>query len=102
MRKIKEEFASAGYQGSVTEDHERTVQSGFVKFEKLLYETGLSAHPSQKFSIKIEIDTNPPKGAMLKTAVVNKYFPIAFLSYEPASLFAGKLHALLSRRYVKG
>ena len=34
--------------------------------------------------------------------IVNKYFPVAFLSYDIPSLFAGKIHALLSRRYVKG
>ena len=63
---------------------------------------GVSSIKEQKLSIKIEIDTNPPEGAVLKTNIVNKYFPISFLSYDIASLFAGKLHALLSRKYTKG
>jgi hypothetical protein len=67
-----------------------------------MFEAGISLMKSQNFSIKIEIDTNPPKGAVLKTEIVNKYFPIAFLSYDTPSLFSGKLHALLSRKYTKG
>lgn len=102
IKKIKDEFGLAGYNISISYDDKKTVQSAFLKFEGLLYEAGLSPIRSQKFSIKIEIDTNPPQGAVLKSDIVNKYFPISFLSYELASLFSGKLHALLSRKYAKG
>ena len=57
---------------------------------------------NEKFSIKIEVDTRPPGGAVLLTKVVNKFFPISFLTYDKPSLFAGKMHAILSRKYVKG
>ena len=67
-----------------------------------MHEAGISPLKSQKFSVKIEIDTNPPHGAVLEELLVNKYFPINFLAYDPASLFAGKIHAILSRRYTKG
>lgn len=100
--KIKQELILAGYKVSVTPQEAKTVQSAFVKFERLMYEAKLSPLKNQKFSIKIEIDTKPPKGAVLKTQVVNKFFPIAFLSYDLPSLFAGKIHALLSRKYTKG
>ncbi len=102
MSDIKQELISAGYEPSVTAKEVKTVQSAFVKFEGLLYEAKLSPLKAQKFSIKIEIDTNPPKGAALTTQIVNKFFPIAFLSYDLPSLFAGKIHALLSRKYTKG
>ncbi len=102
IAKVKEELLSAGYGVSVTYSDQKAVHSAFVKFSGLMFEAGISPMKSQNFSIKIEIDTNPPEGAILKTEIVNKYFPIAFLSYDTPSLFSGKLHALLSRKYTKG
>lgn len=102
MDKVVRELELTGYTVSVNVNKEKTVCSAFVKFEGLMFEAGISPLKSQKFSVKIEIDTNPPQGAVLETQVVNKYFPIAFLSYDLASLFAGKLNALLSRKYTKG
>jgi len=102
MNMIKQELILAGYEVNVIYDETRTAQSAFVKFEGLMYEAKLSPLKSQKFSIKIEIDTKPPKGAVLTTHIVNKFFPIAFLSYDLPSLLTGKIHALLSRKYTKG
>ena len=102
VKKIKEELNLAGYYVSVAYNDEKTLQHAFIKFEGLMHEAGISPLKSQKFSIKLEIDTNPPDGAVLKTDIVNKYFPLAFLSYDLESLFAGKLHALLCRNYTKG
>lgn len=102
LNKIKQELMSAGYNIDMTYKTEKTVQNSFVKFSDLMYETGISPHKNQAFSIKLEIDTNPPAGAVLKTDIVNKYFPIAFLCYDLSSLFAGKIHALLTRKYAKG
>ena len=102
IKKIKEEFILAGYDISVSYNDKKTVQHAFLKFAGLMYEAGISPLKEQKFSIKIEVDTNPPEGAVLKTDIVNKYFPFSFLSYDLESLFAGKLHALLNRKYTKG
>ncbi|MCK4818074.1 nucleotidyl transferase AbiEii/AbiGii toxin family protein, partial [bacterium] len=102
IAKIKKELKLAGYDVSLSHNDEKTVQYAFFKFENLMYEAGISSHKEQKFSTKIEIDTKPPQGAVLKTDLVNIYFPMSFLSYDITSLFAGKLHALLSRKYTKG
>lgn len=102
VKKIKEELVLAGYSVAVTYKDEETVQSAFVKFGGLLKDAGLSPFKEQNISLKIEIDTNPPDGAVFRTDIVNKYFPISFLSYDLPSLFAGKSHALLSRGYTKG
>jgi len=102
IKKLTDDLASAGYNVTASHKKEKTVLSSFVRFEDLMYEAEISSHRDQKFSIKLEIDTDPPAGAALKTVVVNKYFPIAFLSYDLPSLFAGKVHALLSRKYTKG
>jgi predicted nucleotidyltransferase component of viral defense system len=102
LKKIVSELAAAGYEVSLSYNDKKTVNSAFVKFSGLMFEAGISPLKSQNFSIKVEIDSNPPGGAILETQIVNKYFPISFLSYEAESLFAGKLHALLSRKYAKG
>jgi predicted nucleotidyltransferase component of viral defense system len=102
LKKIMSELAAAGYDASVVYNDQKTVNSAFIKFSGLMFETGISPLKSQKFSIKVEIDSNPPQGAIFETRIVNKYFPVSFLSYEVNSLFAGKLHALLSRKYAKG
>ena len=102
IRKIREEFVLAGYDISVSYNDRKSVCYAFLRFAGLMYEAGISPLESQKLSIKLELDTNPPAGAVLKTDIVNKYFPISFLSYELSSLFAGKLHALLNRKYAKG
>lgn len=102
LARMKEDLLAAGYDVFVTYNDGKVVNHAFIKFAGLLYEIGLSPLKSQKFSIKLEIDTNPPQGASLQTQIVNKYFPISFLSYDLESLFAGKLHAVLSRKYAKG
>ena len=102
MLKIKQELILAGYQAGVTYKEEKTVQSSFIKFEGLLFAAGLSPMASEKFSIKLEVDTRPPEGAAPVTRVVNKFFPLSFQTYDMPSLFAGKVHAVLSRKYVKG
>jgi predicted nucleotidyltransferase component of viral defense system len=102
VKKIISELKAAGYDASAVYNEEKTVNSAFVKFSGLMFEAGISALKSQKFSVKIEIDTNPSEGAVFQTQIANKYFPISFLSYDLNSLFAGKVHALLSRKYAKG
>lgn len=102
IKKIKGELLASGYSAAISYNDEKTVHSAFIKFQELLYEAGISSFKEQKFSIKIEIDTNPPEGAVLETHIVNKYFPVSFLSYDTKSLFAGKFHALLNRKYTKG
>jgi hypothetical protein len=53
-------------------------------------------------AVKIEIDTNPPSGAILTSTVVRRYIVLHLQHHDRASLLAGKLHALLQRPYVKG
>lgn len=102
LKKIKGELTLAGYDVAVNYDDETTVRSAFVKFSGLLREAGLTGHKDQKLSIKIELDSNPPEGAGVEVRVVNKYFPIAFQTYDVPSLFAGKAHCVFARKYIKG
>ena len=102
IAKIKRELQLAGYDVAIAYNDRQAVHKAMIKFEGLLFEAGLSPHRDQKFSVKLEVDTNPPQGARLTTALVNKFFPVTFVSYDIASMFAGKLNALFSRRYTKG
>ena len=102
MTILRDEFLLAGYNAVVSYNDARTVWNAFIKFEGLMKEAGITPLAHQRLSIKIEIDMKPPHGAVLATEIVNKYFPISFLSYDISSLFAGKLHAFLCRKYLKG
>jgi len=53
-------------------------------------------------SVKVEIDTNPPAGAVLTTTVVRRHVTLQLQHHDRASLLAGKLHAILQRSYLKG
>lgn len=81
---------------------ENTVQSSMIKFPGLLKELGLSPLASQKLSIKVEVDGNPPDGWTTAWTVLNKHFMFPVTHYDLPSLFAGKLHACLFRKYTKG
>jgi hypothetical protein len=52
--------------------------------------------------MKLELDTNPPDGAHTATTVIRRFSMLHLLHYDKSSLFAGKLNAILTRRYTKG
>ena len=81
---------------------ERNVHSLLMKFSGLLKELGLSPLAAQKLSIKLDINMNPPKGWNLIDTIVNKIYLFRIAHYDLPSLYAGKLHALLFRKYTKG
>jgi hypothetical protein len=61
--------------------------------------------PGQVLKIRIEVDTDPPPGFMTTTRYLLQPIPFAVRCYTLPSLFAGRLHALLFRRWknrVKG
>ena len=102
MKTVKDELTLAGYHVSISYNDTQTVQYANIKFDDLLFEAGLTPHRNQRFSIKLDVDTRPPEGPVLVSRLVNKYFPLTFLTYDPPSLLSGKLHALLARSHVKG
>ena len=61
-----------------------------------------AAGPLRKLWIKLEVDTNPPAEAAFETKYLDFPFPSAVCVLDLPSLFAGKLHALLCREYLKG
>lgn len=99
---IKRELELSGFAVEEAPGKEKTVQSDFIKFKGLPYDLGLSEHKNEKLFVKLEIDALPPPGFVTEIVMINKNFLFKVRCYEPASLFAGKLHAVLFRKYAKG
>lgn len=114
---VEEALASHGLEMTVSEkikSRQSDVKSAFIKGETLvqlvtIWDTeerrfpGIDSH--EQVRIKVEIDTNPPEGATYENKYGLRPVPFMVRLYDSQSLFAGKLHALLCRRWkhrVKG
>ena len=92
---------------------ESAVQSAFLKAntrnELLVIEAGEEltgqVAAGQVLKVKIEVDTDPPPGFSTSTRYLLQPIPFAVRSYSLPDLFAGKMHAILFRKWknrVKG
>lgn len=95
-------FPSYGLPLETSVKAERNVKSIMLKFPSLLKELGLSPLASQKLSIKLDVDTNPPSGSQVVHTIVNKIYLLNIVHDDLASLYAGKLSACFFRAYIKG
>ena len=102
MTGVKRTFTLEDYPIEITVNDRKTVATAWIKFPGLPHELGLSLHKSQTFSIKIEIDGNPPPGASIETTIVRRHVTLNLCHYDKSSLLSGKLHAVLSRKWTKG
>jgi hypothetical protein len=102
LRAIRAELAAEGYGVELKVNDQKVVHSAFIRFRGLLHELGLSLHQNEVLSIKIEVDTNPPAGAVLATTIIRRHMTLQLQHHDQASLLAGKLHAVLQRSYTKG
>jgi hypothetical protein len=102
LRVVKRDLLAQGYPIELKVNDGKTVHNAFVRFPGLLFELGLSPHRSQILSIKIEVDTNPPAGAVLATSLIRRHVVLRLQHHDRSSLLAGKIHAILQRPYVKG
>ncbi len=62
-------------------------------------------HANRAIRIRIEVDTDPPPYFQVETRFLLQPIPFSVRVYNPPSLFAGKMHAVLCRdwqRRVKG
>lgn len=102
IARIARDLQTESYTVDTSVRADRTVATAFIRFRGLLHEASISPHRDATLSVKIEIDTKPPEGAGLATTVIRRDFLHNLQHYDRASLLAGKLHALLARRYTKG
>ena len=108
LEALGQELAAYGY-GLQMHDRSKVAQAvrmAFVKDDSLGNLLQLNykpvAGPLWKLRIKLEVDTNPPAGASCETKYLDFPFPSAVCVFDLPSLFAGKIHALLCREYLKG
>ena len=102
LEAIRGELSVEGYLVELKISDQKTVHGAFIRFPGLPYELGLSAQRGQVIAVKIEVDTAPPVGAGLATTVIRRYVTLQLQHHDRSSLLAGKLHAILQRRYLKG
>lgn len=102
MGKLKREFEYYGFNTEVTWNDRKTVNVAWVKVAGLLFEAGIVDRTEHNLSIKLEIDTKPPKGAVMETRLVNRHMIFAIRHHDLPSLMAGKIRALLTRPFQKG
>jgi predicted nucleotidyltransferase component of viral defense system len=83
---------------------DKAVQKLFLKDNSIgkVINLNFKYHSHRKLLIKLEIDTNPPLYSGEEIKFLD--FPVDYsvLSQDLSSNFAGKIHALLCRSYIKG
>ena len=108
FQNLKEEFSIYGMNIAVTEKSKTSeaVRKAFLKEESVGYLLSFGHikewKTERKINIKIEIDTNPPKGSAFEVKYHDFPQDFSVVVQDLPSLFAGKLHALLCRSYTKG
>ena len=102
LQEVRRALRAEDYRVDVTIKERKAVASAFVKFPGLLHDLGLSPRAAHTLSVKVEVDTTPPAGAALETTIVRRHVTLRLCHHDKASLVAGKLHAILARRWAKG
>lgn len=113
---LQKELAAFGFDVRIDQrdkSAESAVQSAFLKAntlnQLLVIETSeellKTVHRGQILKIKLEIDTDPPPEFETRTRYLLQPIPFAVRTYTLPDLFAGKMHAILCRKWktrVKG
>jgi len=108
LQAVSDELRAYGYHVEIV-DRSRAgvaVRKAFLKDDSLvrvlqLQYVGVAGSPS-KIRVKFEVDTNPPSGSGMEIKYADFPFVSSVTVQDKPSLFAGKLHALLCREYLKG
>lgn len=93
--------------------HASTIESAFLKADTITQLLVINAdkeilrgvHRGKLLKIKLEVDTEPPLGFETETRYLLKPIPVPVRAYTLPDMFAGKLHAVLFRKWrnrVKG
>lgn len=102
LEAARRQFRREGYEVRAAVRDRSAVHAGWLRFPGVLYETGLSPHRDQVLAVKIDVDTNPPGGAVARTRLVRRHVSLRLWHHDRASLLAGKVHAVLRRPFAKG
>ncbi|MDF1759416.1 MAG: nucleotidyl transferase AbiEii/AbiGii toxin family protein [Coxiellaceae bacterium] len=102
---IAEELKAFGFELVIKDrsKSDKAIKSAFLKDNSIGKQLILlSAAMNQSLNIKIEVDANPPVGVVTEVKYLNFPSPFSVTAKDLPSSFAGKLHALLCRQYIKG
>ena len=106
LHAISQTFKQYGIHPEVVDKSKvhNTVKKMFLKDTSIgkLINLSFIHHPNKKFTIKFEIDTNPPHGSNEDIKFLEFPLDFSILVQDLHSNFAGKCHALLCRTYIKG
>lgn len=102
MESVRNDLRAEAYDVEIKVRKGLAVAAALVKFRGLLHELRLSPHRDELLTVKVEIDARPPLGAGTETRLVRRFVMLNLFHYDRPSLLAGKLHAILSRKYTKG
>ena len=103
---VTAEFRAIGREVTITKKEKKTqtnVESAFLKDTTEIYNLQFSTEKNVK--IKIEVDTQPPAGFVTEHKLLMLPFSFMARCYTLPDLYAGKMHALLFRKWknrVKG
>jgi len=115
FKAVLDEFKSLGLTVSIKEKKktkQTAIDSAFLKaetiwqeivLEDIIKETGV--HPNKTLKVKIEVDRQPPLNFQTEEKLLLRPFSFYVKCFTKSSLFAGKMHALLFRKWknrVKG
>ncbi|HEY4286766.1 MAG TPA: nucleotidyl transferase AbiEii/AbiGii toxin family protein [Puia sp.] len=115
LEAVRAEFESQGMQVSVKEKektNKTNIESAFLKsetiwrelvLEQIIPQSGLDQVANIK--IKLEVDTKPPLGFETEEKLLLRPYSFYVKCFTISNLFAGKMHALLFRKWknnVKG
>jgi len=113
---VERELRSFGFEAKLTtrtKKDESPVQSAFLKANTLSHLLTIKTDGKvnwpiprdQVLKIKIEVDTDPPSGFSTENKFVLQPIPFSIRTFILPDLFAGKMHAVLCRKWktrVKG
>jgi len=102
MDKLRRDLSLAGFDLTLKWNDRKTVHLFWIRVAGILAESGLADRPEQKLSIRLEIDTRPPAGAVSLTEIVTRHIMFSVRHHDLPSMMAGKIHALCTRSYSKG
>jgi predicted nucleotidyltransferase component of viral defense system len=115
---LQREIRSFGFhvsfeQSPRSSDQQKAIESAFLKTNTLRELLVIEAdpgvlkglHPDKRLKVKLEVDTDPPPGFQTDSQYLLRPIPFSVRACALPDLFAGKLHAVLCRKWktrVKG
>lgn len=106
FKTLREEFSAFGFEVEVTEKKKTAttdIASAFLKKSSSIYDLQVVGQKAMK--IKFEVDTDPPLGFATEEKLLIQPYSFYVKCFSLPDLFAGKMHALLYRKWknrVKG